>query len=48
MQNLIKKILMEEFNNKKMLETQSIDDVIKKVNELVVNLSFRDKIRVVF
>ena len=48
MKNLIKKILLEEFNNKKMLETQSIDDVIKKVNELVVNLSFRDKIRVVF
>jgi hypothetical protein len=48
MKSLIKKILIEELMNENLNQEQHLQKTINDVNELVKDLSFRDKIKVVF
>jgi hypothetical protein len=48
MKNLIKKILMEQLIEKERQEIRSVEDVMRDANDLVKDLSFGDKMRVIF
>jgi hypothetical protein len=48
MKSLIKKILMEQLIEKEKQEVSSVENIIRDTNELVKDLSFGDKMRVIF
>jgi hypothetical protein len=48
MKTLIKKILMEQLVEKEKQQIKSVEDAMREANELVKDLSFGDKMRVIF
>jgi hypothetical protein len=48
MKTLIKKILMEQLVEKEKQQLKSVEDAMREANELVKDLSFGDKMRVIF